>query len=235
MGKGAFAYSTHKLEYRLRFSDRRTLAITVRPDGTIHVVAPKGSNPKEIEKRVRKRARWIVRQRLYFEQFHPRTKKRRYIGGETHLYLGRQYRLKLIKGDYDRVQLKRGFLVVSLRGRQSNKRVRTLVSAWYATMARARLMERYSRIAPRFADLGCKISSPKLRRMSRRWGSYSEAGKVLLNPDLVQASSACIDYVIAHELAHAVYPNHGNKFFGLVEKIIPDWKKRKDLLERTLA
>jgi hypothetical protein len=63
------------------------MAITVHPDGGIEVVAPKGTDPKEVETRVRKRARWIVRQRLYFEQFRPRSKPRRYLGGETHLYL----------------------------------------------------------------------------------------------------------------------------------------------------
>ena len=106
------SYSKHEFQYRLRYSTRRTMAITVHPDGCVEVVAPRGADPKEVEKRVRKRARWIVRQRLHFEQFHPRSKTRRYVGGETHLYLGRQYRLKLAKGDHDEVQLKRGLLVV---------------------------------------------------------------------------------------------------------------------------
>ena len=67
--------------------------------------------------------------------------------------------------------------------------------------------------------------------MSRRWGSYSKTGKVLLNLDLIRAPIECIDYVITHELAHVFYRNHGTKFFDLIESMMPDWKKRKDRLE----
>jgi predicted metal-dependent hydrolase len=219
----------------LRYSTRRTMAITVHPDGRIEVTAPKGTGPKEVEARVRKRARWIVRQQLHFEQFRPRSKPRRYVGGETHLYLGRQYRLKLAKGDHDEVKLTRGLLVVTSRGRQSARRVKELISAWYQMEAKARFAERYQRIARRFTCLGYTISPPRVQRMSRRWGSYSKSGKVLLNPELVRAPTRCIDYVITHELAHIVYSNHGAKFFELLDRMMPDWRKRKDLLERTLA
>jgi predicted metal-dependent hydrolase len=211
------------------------MAVTVHPDGRIEVVAPRGTDPKEVETRIRKRARWIVRQRLRFEQFHPRSKTRRYVGGETHLYLGRQYRLKLVKGEHDEVKLKRGLLVVTSRGRENARRVKELISAWYQKEAKARFAERYWKIARRFTRLGCRISPPQVRRMSRRWGSYSKSGRVLLNPDLVRAPTACIDYVITHELAHTVYSNHGARFFELLERMMPDWRQRKDRLERTLA
>src|SRR5690349_17125092 len=96
--RGSVAYSVHKLDYRVSFSKRRTLAITVRPDCSIAVTAPVGTSREEIAKRVHKRGRWVIRQFLHFEQFRPRSPKRRYVGGETHLYLGRQYRLKLVRG-----------------------------------------------------------------------------------------------------------------------------------------
>jgi predicted metal-dependent hydrolase len=232
---GTITYSTHQLKYRLRSSSRRTIGITVRPDGTIEVVAPKGADPKDVEARVRRRARWIVRQLSYFKQFRPRLKPRRYVGGETHLYLGRQYRLKIVRGDREEVKVKGGFLLVALSSRPNPHRVKELVRAWYQERAKARLLSRFETIAPRFARLGCLISPPTIRKMSRRWGSYSKSGKVLLNPDLIRAPAACIDYVITHELAHIVYPNHGTKFFELIETIMPDWKQRKDRLERTLA
>jgi predicted metal-dependent hydrolase len=232
---GTIAYSSHELKYRLRFSARRTMAITVKPDGAIEVVVPKGTKTREIQLRVRKRARWIVRQRLYFEQFRPRSKPRRYVGGETHLYLGRQYRLKLIKSDRNEVKLRGGFLVVALPNRSNSRRVRELVKAWYQEKAGARFLIRFEAIARRFARLGRQISPPIVRRMSHRWGSYSKTGRVLLNPDLIRAPTACIDYVIIHELAHVVHPHHGAKFFDLIDAMMPDWKQRKERLERTLA
>jgi predicted metal-dependent hydrolase len=232
---GIITYSTHKLEYRLRFSARRTMAITVHPDGAIEVVAPKGTDSKDVEGRVRKRARWIVRQLLYFDQFRPRSKPRRYVGGETHLYLGRQYRLKLVKSVRDDVKLKGGLLVVASPSYKNSRRVKRLLEAWYYKKAKARILERFEALAPRFDRMECQVSTPIFRTMPRRWGSYTKTGRIVLNPDLVRAPRACIDYVITHELAHAVYSNHSAKFYDLLDTLMPDWKPRKARLERLLS
>ena len=232
---GTIAYSTHLLTYRLRYSARRTMAITVHPDGSIQVVAPRGTNPKDVEARVRKRARWIIRQRLYFEQFRPRSKPRRYVGGETHFYLGRQYRLKLIKGARDDVKLKGSNLIVASSRRANSRHIKRLVIDWYYERARVRILERFDKIAPRFARFGCDISAPKFRSMPRRWGSFSKSGMLLLNPDLIRAPTACIDYVITHELAHAVHQNHSVEFYELLDTLMPNWSARKSRLERMLS
>src|ERR1700733_14313063 len=115
---GSITYSVHRIEYRLRFSARRTIAISVFPDRSVEVIAPKGTPRDEVEARLRRRARWVIRQLSHFEQFRPRSPKRRYVGGETHLYLGRQYRLKLIKGMPEGVKLRGQFLIVSLPDRR---------------------------------------------------------------------------------------------------------------------
>jgi predicted metal-dependent hydrolase len=107
--------SDSRCGYQIRFAARKTLAITVYPDFSIKIDAPNGTPREEIEARLRKRGRWVVRQILHFQQFRPRLPKRRYVGGETHLYLGRQYRLKLIKDASEGVKLKvpRGLLTGS--------------------------------------------------------------------------------------------------------------------------
>ena len=195
--RGSINYSAHKLDYRLRFSGRKTMAITVYPDHSIEIIAPYGTPRDEIEKRLRRRARWVLRQLLHFQQFQPRSPKRRYVGGETHLYLGRQYRLKLIEDDAEGVKLKGSFLMVSSRQQKNSRLVKRLVCAWYREKATDQIAERFHEIAPRFVRLGCVPPTPALRTMPRRWGSFTRAGKILLNPDLIRAPIACIDYVIA--------------------------------------
>ena len=71
--------------------------------------------------------------------------------------------------------------------------------------------------------------------MAKRWGSHSPSGKVILNPDLIRAPVECIDYVITHELCHTEHKHHGREFFDLLERIMPDWEKRKARLEQRLA
>jgi len=70
--------------------------------------------------------------------------------------------------------------------------------------------------------------------MSKRWGSYTPKGRIVLNVDLVRASPMLIDYVICHELTHAFYPDHGKEWSNLLDTIMPDWKIRKEFLETFL-
>ena len=75
---------------------RKTLEIAVEPDASVVIAAPQDATLDAIEAKLRKRAAWVTRQQRYFAQFLPRTPERRFIAGETHLYLGRQYRLKVV-------------------------------------------------------------------------------------------------------------------------------------------
>lgn len=82
------------IDYNLYYCDRRTMEIAVHPDSSVIVKAPMDSDILMIEKKINKRARWIIRQLNYFKQFTPKTPSRCYVSGETHLYLGKQYTRK---------------------------------------------------------------------------------------------------------------------------------------------
>jgi predicted metal-dependent hydrolase len=147
---------------------------------------------------------------------------------------GRQYRLKLIKDDGEGVKLKGSFLMVSSRQHKDSRLVKRLVCAWYREKGTNRITERCHEIAPRFVRLGCVPPTPVMRTMPRRWGSFTRAGKILLNPDLIRAPVACIDHVITHELTHLVHPNHSADFYDLLDALMPDWRARKQRLERIM-
>jgi predicted metal-dependent hydrolase len=83
--------------------------------------------------------------------------------------------------------------------------------------------------------MGCQPPLPIFRSMPRRWGSWSRSGRISLNPELIRAPTACIDYVITHELIHLIHPHHGAAFYELLETLMPDWRNRKQRLERTLS
>ena len=92
----------HRIEFTVVRRDRKTLEIGVEPDTSVVVAAPREASLRDILSKVRKRASWIHRQQRYFSQFLPRMPERRYIAGETHHYLGRQYRLKVTAADRPR-------------------------------------------------------------------------------------------------------------------------------------
>lgn len=227
------SYGSAVIEYGLERSTRRTLSISVLPDCTVQVHAPIEANPDDIDARVRRRARWILRQQRRFAEFRPRTPPRRFLGGETHRYLGRQYRLKIVRALQDRVTLRAGRLVVETTRPRDNGWIRTLVRRWLRGRAKIILRERFDAAASVVSALGITQPGFQVLAMKKRWGSHTKSGRVLLNESLISARRECIDYVIVHELCHVVEPNHSQRFFRLLRRFMPDWERRKELLERS--
>jgi len=233
--QASFTYAGRVLPFRARFSGRTTLSISIMPDGAIEVIAPRGTSDDEIIRWLTKRGRWIVRQQRYFDQFRPRTPDRKYVVGETHLYLGRQYRLKRIEADQEDVMLRGNYLRVMVGKGAGPRRMRALVQAWYKARAQVKLRERFDTVWPKFDRLVTSTPELWLRPMKLRWGSHTPAGRIILNYDLIRAPTPCIDYVVAHELTHVVHPTHGPVFVQLLGTVMPDWQQRKQRLERLLA
>lgn len=229
-------YGEHQIDFSIVRRDRTTLEIAVEPDASVVVAAPQDAQLAAIDEKVRKRAAWIRRQQRHFIQFLPHTPDRQYVAGETHLYLGRQYQLKIVPHVQATVKLVRGFIVVQTHRPERDEVTRELVEAWYRQRAHAKFVERLEVNLLRFPRPD--DFRPKgliVRQMRQRWGSMSPASRLLLNLRLIQAPTDAIDYVITHELCHIAVPHHGPEFFEFLAIILPDWKKRKLRLETIMA
>lgn len=230
---GSLTYGRDTIRYEVRFVESRsTLSIEVHPDGRVLVCAPVGCPQAVIAERVRKRARWISRQLAEFEGYRPRTPARQYISGESHLYLGRQYRLKLLAGDKAGVKCARGQLLVSLSGEPDPERVRAVLHRWYLDRARTVFSDVLDGSLRHFK--GAERPRLIVRAMQSRWGSLSRAGTMTLNVNLVRAPRPCIEYVVTHELCHITHRDHDAQFYKLLEQLMPDWDQRKRRLETAL-
>ncbi|MCK5130596.1 MAG: M48 family metallopeptidase [Candidatus Sabulitectum sp.] len=228
-------YGSERIDYLLLSSERKTLEIAVHPDSSIVVKAPCSSELAEIEIKLRKRARWILKQLRYFQQFTPRTPERRYISGETHLYLGRRYRLKVVIGESDSVMLFRGIFLVSCRKDCSQRKTMALMESWYSQKALHHFNESLARCWFSFESRGVEKPALQIRRMKNRWGSLSNGSSIMLNPELIKAPIECIDYVVTHELCHLLFNAHSREFYNLLESVIPNWQKVKHKLELAMA
>lgn len=227
-------FGTTTIEYEVAYSDRTTLAIHVHPDLRVTVTAPHDSDLAVVAQKVRKRAPWILRQKRDFQRYLPHLPPREYVSGETHRYLGRQYRLKVLPSEttYEGIKMQRGRLFVTVADPTDTGRVRQLVEGWYRRRARIVFSERLEAWLPRARRLGITAEPAiSLRVMKTRWGSCTAAGHILLNPKLIQVPKPCVDYVIVHELCHLREHNHGAAFYRLLATIMPDWEDRKRRLD----
>lgn len=230
-GEHSIFYGRRKIDYSLFSCNRKTMEIAVHPDSSVIVKAPKNTDISLIENKIHKRARWILRQINYFRQFDPRTPARCYVNGETHLYLGKRYRLKLKKDSSNSVKLSRGYFYVHCAETKDPQAVKKLLNRWYLEKARVQFRESMDRCWQKFNNTDLRKPDLSIKRMKKRWGSLSEKGTVTLNTELIKAPKECIDYVVTHELCHLKYNAHSREFFRLLDSVIPDWEKIKHKLE----
>jgi predicted metal-dependent hydrolase len=232
--RGSVIYGRQKIEFSISYVPRKTLEIAVLPDGSVAIKAPLGTEYREIEKKVLKRSRWIVKQLIYFRQFQPKTPQRRYLGGETHLYLGRRYRLKIHLGRSDAIKLIRGFFLITAKGGTDSAKIKNMLESWYAAHGQAKIREFFEEFWSEFKKNSFPKPVLRFRKMKTRWGSLSKRGTLTINPDLIRAPKGCIEYVFVHELCHLKHADHGTGFYKFLKQKMPDWEKRKHKLELSL-
>lgn len=225
-------FGARRIVYHLHRDNRRTLRVTVSPRLTVDVHVPRQAEDEHVRRLLRKKAPWIARTLDKMEAYQPLPSPKRYVSGETFVYLGRQYRLRVSEGRKMPARLHGQFLVVQVPDKHSTPVVRHVVEDWYT----ARASEIFKRHAERCAIIAQRhgISEPRfaIRRMQVRWGSCSRNGLITLNVHLVKAPVHCIQYVIMHELCHLEHHNHSKAFYSLLSRCMPDWQSRKKALGR---
>ena len=229
LGLGGDELITYSLR---RTGRRRSIGIFVDPNGSLSVLAPPAASTDRIEQVLRRRMRWIRRQQREVEALPKPVSPREWVAGETHKYLGRQYRLKLVRDQDESVKLLGGYFVVSVRDCRNGDRIRTMMEDWYRQHAKILLNDRVERLIAGTTWLDVKPQAIHIRTLRKRWGSATMSGRVSFSIDLIRLPLSCIDYVVAHELVHLTIPNHSPAFWRMLERVMPDWRRCRNRLER---
>ena len=230
-----------RLPYTIRRSPRRkkTVAVTVDPAGGVLLVAPEHLATDKLDGIVARNAGWIVR-RLRRAQTHgPPRSPREFVSGESVLYLGRHYRLKvhpLAAGEttpHDTTggaKLRGGWLhVPAPAGVEQTAHVRAALVAWLRRHAATRLPERVEAWREK---AGVAMPRVVVADQRKRWGSCDRSGTIRLNWRIIQAPMRLIDYVVVHELVHLRYRGHGRDYWRAVGRVMPDYERRREELRR---
>jgi predicted metal-dependent hydrolase len=134
------------------------------------------------------------------------------------------------EADAEWVKLARGYLLVRTTDKTNTDRIRELVDGWYRRQARRVFHDRLRQLLPRFARVDLPEFDLRIKKLQSRWGSCTEAGTITLNLTLMQVAKPYIDYVIVHELCHLIEHNHSSRFYALMDRILPDWRERRQRL-----
>jgi predicted metal-dependent hydrolase len=213
------------IPYLVTRSHRRgTVSIAIDPAMGVLLTAPQATPIARLDRVVHDKARWIV-ERLRRGPVE-RAAAREFVNGETFLYLGRQYRLRIAVGAVPRVALTGGWLVVTVPVGGAAA-VRKAVVTWYRHHAAERLPERAAIWAKK---MGVAAPVVLIRDQRRRWGSCDPKGNLRFNWRIVQASMRLVDYVVAHELVHLAHRKHTAAFWAALGRVVPDYEARREAL-----
>lgn len=226
-----FKYKDIEIEYNLVEQPRKTIAIVVKPTQDVVVKVPESIEHEKIDKFIMKKVGWVSKQQKYFSQFSSKDFEKEYISGEGFLYLGRKYKLLMKKAvDDEYVSLNKGILQVYSHNPNDTSNTKKLFTCWYENK-RTKIFNKCLKNALNLFDYDTKFTI-KTRKLNKRWGSYLSKNKtIILNPKLIQASKAYIQYVIIHELCHYQHKEHNSKFYELLYSKLPNWKQLKSELE----
>lgn len=223
------------IEYQLLpGSDRKTTDIVIERNGVVAVRPPKDFSPEKADAIVESKRMWIYRNLAEWRDLNAVAVVREWVNGETFLYLGRSYRLSLVaKQDVSlklkegRFCLKRNLLVEG--GKTSAKEV---FEQYYTDKGLERIKQRVDYYAPK---VGVTPSSVNVKDMGYRWATCSKKNGLAFHWKCMMAPPKIIDYIIIHELCHMHHRNHSDTFWNEVDKVMPDYRERKDWLRKNGA
>jgi len=211
--------------------DIKNITLKVKPTGEVILTIPLLVTQKHIEHILKKREEWINKKKDFFKANY-RVLEKEYVSGENCKYLGKNYRLKVIESQIEEVKLQRGYIQLFVKDKTNLEKKKSLLEVWYRQRSQIyfdKVIAKYAKVVKR------DIKNVRIRKMKTRWGSCNSAmGYINLNSELIKKPSFCIEYVVFHELAHLIHPNHSKKFYNYLNTHMPDWKDRKDRLETPL-
>jgi predicted metal-dependent hydrolase len=221
------------LHFELRRSSRRSIGISVQPGGTVVVTAPKRASMGRILETLQEHGDWVRRQVTNLRDAPPAPPPPKWTDGEAHAFLGRAYPLRLIQAEEKGVWRTDHEILVHLPDPSRKKMVRGLVEGWEQEEARAVFLHRMNLLIRNTPALEVRVTPTlKLRRMKARWGSCSPDGTILMNTHAIKVPLKLVEYILVHEFCHLKVPNHSAEFWAYLTRCMPDWKRRKEALDR---
>lgn len=215
----------------IRTNRRKSADIRVE-DGSVSVIVPTNTSPERIDQLLAAKRSWIREKIILHRESAPASNKQ-YVSGEAFAYLGRNYRLKVERGNFAPVKLVNGRLLVTIpQGNEQPHMVRNALVRWYKRQAQQKLADKVERFAPM---VGVEHTGVGIKTFRSRWGSCTAKGKLEFNWQIMMAPNRMVDYVVIHELCHLIRHDHSPEFWREMARVMPDYQLCRDWLRENAS
>ena len=219
------------IEVDVVFKDIKNIHLSVYPPaGRVRISAPKRMSLDTIRVFAIAKLSWIKAQQNKLRA-QERETPREYLDRESHYVWGRRYLLKVKEADVpSTVELKHRQLVLHVRPGSDKAKKRAVMDQWY----RNQLKEAVVPLVTKWQSLmGVRVGRIHVQRMKTKWGGCNtQARSIRLNTDLAKKPRDCLEYILVHEMVHLLEPTHNARFVALMDKFMPNWRVRRDVLNQ---
>lgn len=226
------ARTVRDIEYHLLPGrTRKTTDIVIERNGIVTVRPPLDLTPEQVDAVVESKRMWIYRNLAEWQYLNASAVVREWVNGETFLYLGRSYRLVLVSDRNCTLQLKAGRFcldrtTIEQGGTQAAKQA---FETYLTEKGQPRLNERVNYFAPK---VGVRVAGIEVKDTGYRWASCGTKNVLNFHWKCLMAPPQIIDYIVVHELCHFHHRDHSNAFWNEVDKVMPDYRARKEWLRK---
>ena len=227
----------HEIYINVIYSKRRTIGLGVKNDLTVNVRAPLYTRKKDILRFVESKQDWLFK--AYESVLNNSVKNKPaayediYYDNALLPYRDGHIRLNIVKGgEYKKADVYYDFNERVLRITTTNESaefIRECAVGMYRQLAGKEIKQQVAYYA---GKMGVTYNRIFIKEQKTKWGSCSSRGNLNFNWKLVLMPPEILDYIVVHELAHRIQMNHSPAFWMLVEKVMPDYKRRAGWLKK---
>lgn len=225
------------VEYELQYKNVKRINLRVHRDGRVCVSANHFVGQKHIDSFLMQNGEFVLQTLSKFQKMREAGdgmavgKNRRYSDGDILYLRGEAYRLRVIAGRHETVEAVGRVLLLSQKDVLDEGRRKRMMDKYLTDTCRAEIERLCRRVYPAFERLGVAWPQIRIRSMISRWGScHPTKGVLTFARQLIEVPESCMEYVVVHEFAHFIHPDHSPRFHDFMSEMMPDWKERRKLL-----
>lgn len=227
-------YNETQINYHFEQKQIKNINLRIKKDCSVYVSAPKFVPISKIDDFVIDKAEFIISAKKKFDEIEKnKPSAKHYISGESFYILGRGLRLKVEKSDKNEVFSDGVYIFLKIKNPDDFNKKQRMIKKYVDTLTTNIFYEITLELYPIFKKYGVDMPIIRMRDMKTRWGScIVNKNTITLNKRLIETPRSLIEYVVMHEFCHFIHPNHSKQFYNFLSILMPDWKQRKNALDK---
>lgn len=201
------------------------------PDGEVRVSAPLRYGITRLREFILQKIEWIKKNQIRIRKLRDEGKiilPKKFISGEEHYFFGEKFLLELVQNSTANKVLcgvevlQRNVIELHVKKLSNFAQRQKLMDNFY----RKHLKEVVPGMVTKYEEkMGVAVAEFRVKKMKTRWGTCNvKARRIWLSLELAKKPLGFLESTVVHEMVHLLERGHNKKFYGLMDRFMPEWQ-----------